>query len=102
VRTANVRRLDTYLDRVERGMGAVQSSERIEGWAREQERLLLGLRRTAGVTLGAAGSALVESVAGARLQEHGVIAVVDERLVVTRPLLTDEVLRAVLELGPLD
>jgi oxygen-independent coproporphyrinogen-3 oxidase len=102
VRTANVRRLDTYLDRVESGMGAVQSSERIEGWAREQERLLLGLRRTAGVTLGAAGSALVESVAGARLQEHGVIAVVDERLVVTRPLLTDEVLRAVLELGPLD
>lgn len=96
VRTANVRRLDTYVDRVERGIGPVQQSDRVEGWEREQERLFVGLRRAAGAPLGTAGRALVASEQGRRLLEHGVIEVIDDRLVVARPLFTDEVLRAVL------
>ncbi|HVR32519.1 MAG TPA: radical SAM family heme chaperone HemW [Acidimicrobiia bacterium] len=100
VRTVNVRRLDTYLDRVERGMGPVQASEEVGGWAAEQERLLVGLRRTAGAVLGEGGIELLRSDWGRRLVDHGVVAEVDDRLVVTRPLLTDEVLRAILALEP--
>jgi coproporphyrinogen III oxidase-like Fe-S oxidoreductase len=96
VRTANVRRLDTYLDRVERGFGPVQSSEVVDGWAREQERLLLGLRRTAGAELGAGGRALAESPAGRRLLELGDRQRWRRAVRVDRPLLTDEVLRVVL------
>ncbi|MDX1448987.1 MAG: radical SAM family heme chaperone HemW [Acidimicrobiia bacterium] len=100
VRTANVRRLDTYLARVSQGIGPVQSSDLVTGWAAEQERLLVGLRRAGGVVPGAGGTELLASDRGRRLLELGVIEVDGERLVVRRPLLTDEVLRAVLELDP--
>ncbi|MEX2279360.1 MAG: radical SAM family heme chaperone HemW [Acidimicrobiia bacterium] len=100
VRTVNVRRLDTYVERVETGIGPTQASDPVGGWAREQERLFVGLRRTAGALLGDGGAALIASDAGRRLVEHGVIDVVDGRLVIVRPLLTDEVLRAVLALDP--
>jgi oxygen-independent coproporphyrinogen-3 oxidase len=100
VRTVNVRRLDTYIDRVERGIGPVQASDPVEGWAKEQERLFVGLRRTGGVEPGVGGRALLASEAGARLVEHGVIVLSGDRLVVSRPLLTDEVLRTVLALEP--
>jgi putative oxygen-independent coproporphyrinogen III oxidase len=100
VRTVNVRRLDTYIDRIERGLGPVQSSDPVDGWAGEQERLFVGLRRTTGVELGQGGRALVASEEGRRLLELGVIRVADDRLVVVRPLLTDEVLRTVLGIDP--
>lgn len=100
VRTANVRRLDTYLDRVEQGIGPIQTTEVVAGWGLEQERLLVGLRRAGGVVAGAGGEALLASDAGRRLVEHGVVDLVDGRLVVNRPLLTDAVLRAVLALAP--
>ncbi len=102
IRTANVRRLDTYLDRVEQGIGPIQTSDVIDGWPAEIERLFVGLRRTNGVEIGVGGEALMTSAAGVRLAEHGVIAIQENRLVVTRPLLTDEVLRTLLALSPLD
>jgi putative oxygen-independent coproporphyrinogen III oxidase len=98
IRKRNVRRLDTYLDRVETGLGAVQATDTVDGWAAEVERLMLGLRRRAGVVVGEGGAALLASADGRRLVEAGVLAEIDGRLVVTRPLLTDEVVRAVLGL----
>jgi oxygen-independent coproporphyrinogen III oxidase len=98
LRKRNVRRLDTYLERMESGVGAVQAVDRIEGWPAELERLMLGLRRTAGVEAGPGGSALLASDQGIRLVEAGVLVPVGTRLVVVRPLLTDEVVRAVLSL----
>jgi oxygen-independent coproporphyrinogen III oxidase len=100
IRTANVRRLDTYLERVEQGIGPVQTADAIDGWALEIERLFVGLRRASGVEIGVGGAALLASAAGERLVEHGVIAIRANRLVVTRPLLTDEVLRTLLALDP--
>jgi oxygen-independent coproporphyrinogen III oxidase len=102
IRTANVRRLDTYLDRVEQGIGPVQTTDAIEGWALEIERLFVGLRRTNGVQIGVGGEALMASAAGKRLADHGVIARQGDRLVITRPLLTDEVLRTLLALDSPD
>ena len=96
VRRVNVRRLDTYLRRIAAGLGPVQSTEVIGAGEAEAERLMLGLRRTAGVVLGEGGAAFVESETGRRLLDAGVVAVREGRLVVTRPLLTDMVIREVL------
>ena len=98
VRTGNVRRLDTYLERVESGIGAVQGSDIVEGWAAELERLMLGTRRAAGVRLGPGGERLVGSPGGQRLMEAGVVVIHGDRLVITRPLLTDAVVRTILSL----
>jgi putative oxygen-independent coproporphyrinogen III oxidase len=98
LRKRNVRRLDTYLERVESGVGAIQAVDRIDGWPAELERLMLGLRRNAGVQAGPGGSALLASDQGRRLVEAGVLSEKGGRLIVTRPLLTDEVVRAVLAL----
>lgn len=99
LRRRNVRRLDTYLERVERGVGPVQGVEAVEGFAFEKERLMVGLRRTAGVETGDGGVALLSSDDGRRLVEAGVLGERGGRLVVARPLLTDAVTRAVLSLG---
>lgn len=98
-RGVNVRRLDTYIQRVEAGIGAIQHTERVEGWAAEQERLMLGLRRAAGVLPGKGGAVLGYSEEGRRLMGAGVLGWRGDRLVVERPLLTDTATRAVLGLS---
>ncbi len=98
IRTRRVRRIDTYVRRIESGVGAVQASEPIEGRVREQERLMVGLRRAAGVEAGELGADLIESAAGRRLIAAGVLAIEGSRLKVARPLLTDDVVRVVLDL----
>ncbi len=98
VRSRRVRRLDTYIERMRSGIGPIQSSDIIEGWNAELERLMLGLRRTAGVRSGEGGGALLASPQGQRLIDAGVLEVVDDRLVAANPLLTDEIIRAVLDL----
>jgi oxygen-independent coproporphyrinogen-3 oxidase len=102
VRRRNVRRLAAYLRMVEAGDRPEAGVETIEGWASEQERLMLGLRRTAGVETGEIGRRLWESAHGVRLRNAGAIAMKSDRIVVERPLLTDEVARGVLSLSPGD
>ncbi len=97
-RTRNYRRLDVYLDHVEAGRRPVQGSEAAGPWERERERVFLGLRLRSGVEAGPAGRALVDSEAGRRFLATGVIELSGSRLVVTRPLLTDAVVREVLAL----
>jgi len=97
-RFRNVRRLDAYITTVESGALPRAGEDRIDGWAREIDRLFVGLRRTAGVTHGPGTEALLGSDDGQRLFEAGVIEDTGDRLVVKRPLLTDAVHRAVLGL----
>jgi oxygen-independent coproporphyrinogen-3 oxidase len=97
-RSWNVRRLDGYLERIEAGADPTAGAERLDDDAREVERVLLGVRRTAGVEPGAAGAALRASEWGRRLVEAGVVTA-EGRLVVLRPLLGDEVARALLALS---
>jgi len=94
----NVRRLDRYLERVESGSRPESGREALDRSDRERERLVLGLRRAAGVVAGSGGEALLESAAGRRMVEAGVLASRGDRLVVARPLLGDEASRAVLAL----
>jgi oxygen-independent coproporphyrinogen-3 oxidase len=99
-RRRNIRRLDAYLDKIEGGGRPLQGAETLKWWEREQERLLIGLRRTAGVVPGEGGAALLTSPWGERLERAGVLGLVGSRLVVLRPLLGDEAGRAVLALQP--
>ena len=62
--------------------------------------MFVGLRRTVGVANGPGVKALLDSGDGKRLLDAGVISLRDERLVIERPLLSDEVHRAVLDLKP--
>jgi oxygen-independent coproporphyrinogen-3 oxidase len=100
VRSHNVRRLDAYIERIEQGERPVSGIEQVLGWDEEIDRLFVGLRRTAGVGPGPGVDALLGTSGGHILRKAGVIDVRAGRLVVTRPLLTDEVHRQVLDLSP--
>lgn len=100
VRSRNIRRLEAYIDGVEAGDRPLAGADNLSVWEREIDRLFVGSRRTAGVVPGPGGQALLESDWGRRLVEAGVIAIVAGRLTVLRPLLTDEVHRAILDLEP--
>ena len=98
VRRRNVRRLDRYLTEVEAGRRPIAGEDRIEGWAAELERLMLGLRRAAGVHMGVGGQVFVEASESAPFFESQIIEIQDGRLVVLQPLLTDSVIREILGL----
>jgi len=100
LRRRNVRRFEAYLDQVEGGIRPEQGTEALDPWERELERLLVGLRRKAGVVPGPGGEALLRSPWGERLKMAGVLGLVGGRVVVLRPLFGDEVGRAVLALQP--
>jgi putative oxygen-independent coproporphyrinogen III oxidase len=99
VRSRNSRRLDRYHEEIAAGRRPRAGSEHGDGWHVEQERLMLGLRRSAGVVAGAGGAALLASAQGARLVAAGVVTVDGERIRVAKPLLTDAAVRAVLSLS---
>lgn len=98
-RKRNVRRVDAYLERVEAGASPVHGTEHLGEWGREQERLLLGLRRVAGIEAGTGGRRLLASAAGKRLLDAGVLEEENGRIRILRPLMTDEASRAVLALS---
>jgi len=102
VRRRNVRRLEAYLASIAGGERPEAGRERLEGFRLDQERVMLGLRRSAGVVAGDAGSRLLASNDGRRLVNAGVIGPQGERIVVANPLLTDAATRAVLSLSPDD
>ncbi len=97
-RSRNYRRLEAYLEAVEAGRMPIQGQETLPSHDREVERLMLGLRRTAGVEPGVGGARLLASAEGRRLADAGVIALRHGRLIVERPLLTDAAIRAVMAL----
>jgi hypothetical protein len=97
-----VRRLEAYLASISAGERPEAGRERLEGFRLDQERIMLGLRRSAGVVAGDAGSRLLASNDGRHLVNAGVIGPHGERIVVANPLLTDAAARAVLSLSPDD
>jgi oxygen-independent coproporphyrinogen-3 oxidase len=102
VRSHNVRRVDAYIDRMEKGSSPVAGREKITGWSEEIDRLFVGMRRAAGVSPGPGVEALLGTPGGTLLLRERIIDVDDGRLVVRRPLLSDEVHRQILDLQPPD
>lgn len=98
-RSRNHRRLNAYLAEIGLGRRPVAGSDPIEGREAEVDRLFVGLRRTVGVADGPGVRAFLDSDWGARLVDAGVVEFSGGRLRVMRPLLGDEVARAVLALG---
>ncbi len=94
IRTRNLRRMDRYMEAVEAGKQPLAGQSSVTGWDKEQERLMLGLRRSAGVVTGIGGRLLLES--RPELAAAGIVAEVDGRLVIAKPLLTDSVIREAL------
>lgn len=98
VRTRNLRRLDRYMESVESGQPPMAGQTVGSNWDRELERLMLGLRRTAGVVTGVGGQILLDR--HPEFVDAGIIEHRDGRIVVVRPLLTDTVIREVLAVPP--
>ncbi len=99
VRARNIRRLDTYLDRIESGVRPRAGSECLGEFESERERFMVGLRLASGVAPGSIGGPFVTSDEGHRLLDAAVIDVRDGRVVVLKPLLTDLVARSVLSVS---
>jgi oxygen-independent coproporphyrinogen-3 oxidase len=98
VRSRNLRHLETYLKAVEDGGSPTAGEESLTGVDLELDRLFVGLRRSAGVSLGPGGRAFIADPDGQRLLEAGVASVHGDRLKVENPMLSDAVLRVVLGL----
>jgi len=101
-RGRNVRRVDAYLAQVTAGCRPRAGVEHLDAAAMELDRVLLGLRRAAGVDPGVLGGRFLTTPQAGRLLDAGVIAVRDGRLVVERPLLTDAAARAVYSVSTAD
>ncbi len=100
-RFRNHRRLDAYIERIESGGSSRAGEDRVEDWDAELDRLFVGLRRSVGAATGPGTEAFLRSEGGRALLDAGVIAEENDRLVVTKPLLTDAVHRSVLsQVGP--
>jgi len=97
-RFRNHRRIEAYMDRVAGGNAPRAGEDTIQGWELELDRLIVGLRRTVGVSHGPGTRALLASEDGRRLASLGVLADDGQRLKVAQPLLTDAVLRSLLAL----
>ncbi len=99
VRSRNFRTMDRYLGAVETGIRPRSGSERLSEDDSDRDRLMLGLRLAAGVENVGAARRFVESDQGRRLIDADVIAIADDRIVVTRPMLTDAVVREALSVS---
>ena len=98
-RSRNHRRIDRYLEAVESGQRPRIGTEELDGFARERDRLMLGLRLAAGAPPSRVARAFLRSDEGSMLLDAGVLEVVDDRLVVTAPYLADAVARSVLSVS---
>ena len=98
IRFRNIRRIDAYVSAVESDKTPRSGNDVVEGWDAEIDRLFVGLRRVVGVAPGPGVTAFLQSDTGRRLMGAGVVNLVAGRLTISRPLLTDEVHRCVLDL----
>lgn len=95
-RSWNVRRLDAYIGRGGRGVEA--SGEELRPLDQERERLVVGMRRRAGVAAGDLGRRWSETDEFIRLRSAGIVARHGGRIVVLDPLRTDTAARSLVGL----
>jgi hypothetical protein len=86
------------MEAVESGKRPLAGETVVSGWDREQERLMLGLRRAAGVITGPGGRRVLDL--HPEFVKAGIVKEENGRIVVVRTLLTDTVIREVLTMPP--
>lgn len=101
-RSRNHRRIDRYLEDVASGIRPRIGTEEIDAPTALSDRLMLGLRRAAGVPMDPVALAFVESTGGQRLIDAGLMGIIGDRLVVLKPMLTDAVIREALSVSAVD
>lgn len=102
VRRRNFRSLERYLEAVASGIRPVAGSETLTEFDERRDRLMLGLRLAAGTPISDVASAFLSSEEGAALVAAGVVAIVNERVLVTNPMLADAAARAALSVSASD
>jgi oxygen-independent coproporphyrinogen-3 oxidase len=101
VRSRNHRRIDRYLADVEAGRRPRLGTEQLGPREQERDRLMLGLRLAAGTPITPTAQRFIDSDAGESMLDHGLLRVVDNRLMVVNPFLADAVAREALSV-PVD
>ena len=76
-RYRNVRRLDVYLAAVDRGERPRAGQDEVRGADAERERLMLGIRRAAGVATGDSDDPIRADPEMARMLDAGVAAILE-------------------------
>jgi putative oxygen-independent coproporphyrinogen III oxidase len=102
IRSRNHRRIDRYLEDVERGERPRLGSEELTIADQERDRLMLGLRLGAGTPMTPTAETFLASSEARRLIEAGILDVVGERVVVLKPFLADAVVREALSVTARD
>jgi oxygen-independent coproporphyrinogen-3 oxidase len=101
-RARNHQRPDRYMEAIAAGERPRIGSEELTEADQERDRLMVGLRLAAGTPLTDTARRFVESASGKRFVDAGVLAVSQDRVVVTDPMLSDAVIREALSVSPSD
>ena len=96
VRARNHRRVDRYLEDVDAGIRPRLGSEILSPAEQDRDRLMLGLRLAAGTPIGPSARALLDSEAGQRMADSGLVWQRHGRVGVTDLFLADAVAREAL------
>lgn len=99
LRGRNHRRPDRYLEAIAAGERPRVGVENLTAPEQERDQLMVGLRLTAGAPLTPTAQRFVSSAAGERLIRAGILEVVEERVRVLKPMLTDTVAREALSVS---
>lgn len=96
VRTRNHKRVDRYLDALDRGEQPIVAHELLSAHDQERDALMVGLRLAAGTPMTDMATRFADSGPGRRFLDAGILEVSSGRLRVMVPMMTDAVLREAL------
>lgn len=98
-RARNHRRWDRYMEDVLEGRRPRVGVEHLTEAEQERDRLLVGLRLAAGAPMTATAQRFADSLEGKRLVDAGLLRVESGRLRVTKPMMSDAVIREALSVS---
>jgi oxygen-independent coproporphyrinogen-3 oxidase len=98
-RSRNKVRIDNYLADVDAGTRPRAGVEVLDAADEERDRLMLGLRLACGAAMTPLAELFLASDAGRMFLSAGIVAVVAQRIVVLKPMLTDAVVREALSVS---
>lgn len=99
LRKRNHRRADRYMESVSAGERPTMGVEHLSPADQERDRLMVGLRLTAGTPMTGTARRFVDSPPGQRFVDAGLLSVEGDRVIVTDPMLSDSVIREALSVS---
>lgn len=99
LRERNHRRADRYMESISAGERPTMGVEHLSPADQERDRLMVGLRLTAGTPLTDTAQRFVDSSPGQRFVDAGLLSVDNNRVIITDPMLSDTVIREALSVS---